>query len=113
MNIPKAMVTSMDEHEDMIDYLSTYRTQDKMHGKHYVPYGALFWFECNQYGDLMDNCYFIKKVPVQELMDKSYFGTGYRKIMNKEKVRLTLPQVLSKADRFTEHKTLTKIKLPQ
>lgn len=103
MNIPKAMVTSMIGHEDMIDYMSSYRTQDKMYGKHYVPCGALFWFTCNQYGDFTGSCYFIKKVPVMELMQKSYMGTGYRKLLRKKKITKTVPQVLCEDERLVKH----------
>ena len=92
-NIPKAMVTSMYGNEDMIDYMSTYRTQDKMRGKHYVPRGALFWFSCNQYGDFTGSCWFIKTVPDMDLMLTSYFGTGYRK--RKQKEKKTVPQIFT------------------
>ena len=101
MNLPKAMVTSIYGHEDMIDYMSTYRTQDKMKGKHYIPRGGLFWFTCNQYGDLTGSCYFIKSVPDQELYATSYFGT-YRK--RKPKEVPTLPKVFTDDKTVEEHK---------
>lgn len=96
MNIPKALVTSLNGNEDMIDYMSSYRTQDKLHGKHYVPQGGLFWFECNEYGDFKGPCYFIKKVPDQELMNESFMGTGYRKLIHKKKEAPPLSNVLSR-----------------
>ena len=102
MNIPKAMVTSMFGHEDMIDYMATYRTQDKWKGKHYTPEGALFWFTCNRYGDFTGSCYFVKKVPDPELLAKSYYGTGYRKM--KPKTKPTLPKVLVDDPRVEKHK---------
>ena len=90
-------------HEDMIDYLSTYRWQEKFKGKHHVPRGALFWFTCNSYGDLTGSCYFIKNVPDMELMGQSYMGTGYRKHILKKKEVRTLPKVLCDDERLAEH----------
>lgn len=111
-NIPKAMVTSLYGHEDMIDYMSSYRAQDKFKGKHYVPKGALFWFTCNQYGDFTGSCFFIKNVPDEELMKISYMGTGYRKIIKKKKKVLTMLERLNKDDRLVEYNTV-KPKLKQ
>ena len=85
INIPKAMVTSVYGHEDMIDYMSTYRTQDKMGGKHYLPEGGLFWFSCNEYGDFTGHVIFIKNVPDEKLLEQSYLGKGYRKRKPKKK----------------------------
>ena len=102
MNIPKALVTSMIGHEDMIDYMSTYRSPDKFKGKQYLARGGLFWFTCNQYGDLTGSCYFIKRVPDEELLKESFHGLGYRKVIKKKKKTLTVPQI------FCEDKYLAK-----
>lgn len=106
MNIPKAMVTCLYGHEDMIDYMSTYRTQDKFKGKHYIPKGALFWFTCNEYGDFTGSCFFIKNVPDEKLMKESFFGTGYRKLILKKKEPPSLLKKLNSDARLVEHKTV-------
>lgn len=87
----------------MIDYMSSYRTQDKMKGKHYVPKGGLYWFTCNQYGDFTGSCFFIKEVPDMKLMEESYLGTGYRKLINKKKPVPTLPEALCKDKHLLEN----------
>lgn len=70
--MPKVLVTSLIGHEDMIDFMSSYRTRDKMykvHGRHtkamkkYYPEGALFWFPCDISGIQKDAALFIKRVP--------------------------------------------------
>lgn len=56
----------------MINFLSCYRTRDHAHGARYVhhehtkkfyPEGALFWFECNDYGEAIGPAIFVKCVP--------------------------------------------------
>ena len=56
----------------MISFLSRYRTRDHMHKaryyhhvhtKKYYPHGALFWFECNEYGEETGPAVFVKCVP--------------------------------------------------
>ena len=70
--MPKVLVTTLVGHEEMIDFLSCYRTRDKMHSKHkrngkaakkYYPVGALFWFPCDIYGYQRGPALFIKRVP--------------------------------------------------
>lgn len=69
---PKVLVRSLHGNEAMIDFLSAYRTRDHMHGskryRHhntmkYRPEGALFWFECNDYGEQTGPAVFIKRIP--------------------------------------------------
>lgn len=71
-NCPKVLVRSIAGNEIMIDFLSAYRTRDHMHGskryrhkstKKYYPEGALFWFECNIYGEPTGRSIFIKRIP--------------------------------------------------
>ena len=73
LNMPKVLVNSLTGHEDMIDFLSSYRTRDHMHGdkhydhdetKKYYPVGAMFWFSCNEYGEPGNYAVFITTVPV-------------------------------------------------
>jgi len=92
-------------HEDMIDYLSTYRIQYGFKKKIRLFKGAMFWFTCNQYGDFTGSCYFVKTVPDQELLQKSFWGTGYRKIIRKEKKTLSLLERLNHDDRLIRHET--------
>lgn len=70
--MPKVLVTSLVDNDAMIDFLCAYRTRDHMHGdkrykhedtKKYYPHGALFWFECNQYGEPTGTAIFIEKIP--------------------------------------------------
>lgn len=57
----------------MVDFLSRYRTRDCGHtlrnkraherSKKYYPEGALFWFECDEYGEIAGPAVFVKRVP--------------------------------------------------
>lgn len=80
----------------MIDYLSDYRTQDKMRGKHYYPVGALCWFETNQYGDPTGSVYYIKRVPDMALLELPRKERGYKKLMSQQKKKLSLKEKFSK-----------------
>lgn len=71
-NCPRVLVKWPTGNEAMEDFLSHYRTRDHMHGdkrykhsstKKYYPEGALFWFECNEYGEADGPAIFIKNVP--------------------------------------------------
>lgn len=68
----KVLVNSITDHQELIDFLCSYRTRDHMHGdkkykhadtKKYYPKGGLFWFECDQYGQKAGAAIFIKRVP--------------------------------------------------
>ena len=83
---PKAMVRSLNGNEAMIDFLSAYRTRDHMHGskryKHssttkYCPEGALFWFECNVYGEPTGSALFIKTIPDKTI---SAYDEGFTRL---------------------------------
>lgn len=71
-SLRKVLVTSIYGHEDMIDYLSIYRTQDKFKGEKFYVKGALCWFETDQYGDPIGSVYFIKRIPDQEILKTRY-----------------------------------------
>lgn len=69
---PKVLVKTPVGNDAMIDFLSSYRTRDHMHNsrkykhhqtKKYYPEGALFWFECNVYGEPTGSAIFVKCVP--------------------------------------------------
>ncbi len=72
VNCPKVLVKWPGGNDLMIDFLSKYRTRDHIHDpdskhydqtKKYYPEGALFWFECNNYGEATGTAVFVKCVP--------------------------------------------------
>ena len=69
----------------MLEYLSDYRTQDKMRGVHYYPSGALCWFECNQYGDPTGSVYYVKKIPDYKLLEVPRRQRGFKKLLKQQK----------------------------
>lgn len=69
---PKVLTKWPSGNDLMVDFLSSYRTRDHMHDpsrykhestKKYYPEGALFWFECNDYGEITGPAVFVKTVP--------------------------------------------------
>lgn len=104
-NMNKVLVKSLIGNDLLIEYMCNYRTRDHMHGdkkykhedtKKYFPKGALFWFECNQYGEPNGTAIFIKKVPVNP--DVSFFelDIGFRKLKEAKKTKPKLKEILSK-----------------
>lgn len=67
-NLPKILVTEPNGHNELLDFLSVYQTQDRMGGVHYHPEGALCWYGCNQYGDPTGRVVFARKIPIKNLM---------------------------------------------
>ena len=68
----RVLVATPCGHDDMIAFLSHYRTRDHMHDsrrysheatKKYYPKGFLCWFECNQFGDQIGEAIIVKRVP--------------------------------------------------
>lgn len=92
-NLRKVLVTSIHGHNDMLDYLSDYRTQDKMRGIHYYPKGALCWFETNQYGDPIGSLYIARMIPDQNLMNRPKKERGYQQLMKKYNRPLSLKEL--------------------
>ena len=101
-NLPKVLVTSIYGHDDMLDYLSDYRTQDKMRGVHYYPSGALCWFETNQYGDPNGSVYYVRKIPDMKLLETPRRQRGYKKLMKQKCKRNNLKENLTKESVDTE-----------
>lgn len=69
---PIALVTRLTGHEEMVDFMSHYRTRDKNKLKNghktrliqkYYPEGGLFWFPCDIEGAQKGPALFIKRVP--------------------------------------------------
>ena len=98
----------MHGHEDMINYFSDYRTQDKMHGIHYYPKGALCWFETNQYGDPIGSVYLIKLIPDMKLLETPKNERGYRRLI-KDKIKKEQLKTLFSGEK-TDTETLTVVK---
>lgn len=67
-NLPKILVTEPVGHEDLLNFLSVYQTQDHFKGVHYHPEGALCWYSCNQYGEPTGEVIFARKIPIEGLM---------------------------------------------
>ena len=110
-NLPKVLVTSIYGHQDMIDYLSDYRTQDKMHGVHYYPKGLLCWFESNRYGDPIGSVYIIRQVPDMALIDLPRSQKGYRRLLKQQNKSQTLKEILLKEKNDTDSIAVVKPKL--
>ena len=87
-------------HGDMLDYLSAYRTQDKMFGTHYYPSGALCWFETNQYGDTIGSVYYARKIPDKSLIEDPRRQRGLRNILKRRKK--SVKEILTKERPDTE-----------
>lgn len=100
--LPKVLVTSIYGHDELLDYLSDYRTQDKMYGVHYYPSGALCWLETNQYGDPVGSIYIVRKVPDLKLLEKPMRERGMRKLLQDQNRKLTLNEKFAKEKPDTE-----------
>ena len=71
LNMPRVLVSEPYGHDDLVMFLSNFRTREHMHrGKYrhkatlkYFPRGALFWFPCDKYGAINGPPIYIKHVP--------------------------------------------------
>ena len=106
--MPKLLVTSFNGHEDMIDFMSAYRTRDKMYKKgrgkrskammKYYPKGALFWFPCDIYGIQKDAALFIKRVPDKKHTGNTNFfkqDQGFTRLKQAWAYRPSIKEILS------------------
>lgn len=105
-NVPRVLVRSMNGKEQMIDFLSQYRTRDHMHGlkrydhlltKKYHPKGALCWFECNEYGEQTGPAVFIKRVPDERIVGND---GGFQRLKKTLLTQPTLCDIFSRATDF-------------
>lgn len=112
-NLPKLLVTSIYGHDDMLDYLSDYRTQDKMRGVHYYPKGALCWFECNRYGDPTGSVYVARRIPDMKLLDLPLKQRGYRRLLKQQNKKINIKELLIRERSDTETRDVVKPKLPK
>ena len=107
-NLQKVLVTSIYGHDDMLDYLSDYRTQDKMHGVHYYPKGALCWFETNQYGDPTGSLYIARMIPDMKLLELPRKERGYQQLLKKYNRKLSIKELLIREKPDTEQIAVVK-----
>lgn len=101
-NLPKVLVTSIYGHDDMLDYLSDYRTQDKMRGIHYYPKGALCWFETNQYGDPTGSVYIARHIPDESQWNIPKRQRGYKRLLAQQNRKLSLKEKFTRERSDTE-----------
>lgn len=95
----------------MINYLSDYRTQDKMRGVHYYPKGLLCWFETNQYGDPTGSVYVVKSVPDTALLEMPRKQRGYQRMLKDQTKKLQVKELFSRERADTELMSVVKPKL--
>lgn len=103
-NLPKILVTEPTGHDDLLNFLSVYQTQDYFKGPHYHPEGVLCWYACNKYGEPSGEVIFARKVPVKELMwsfsvKKKYRMEGFNRSVK-------FKNVFSREPRYEDYKTL-------
>lgn len=99
---PIVLVTEPKGNDDLVDFLSSYRTRDHIHtmgrkhekSKKYYPKGALFWFECNRAGEQTGPAIFIQRVPVRIKHEKG--DQGFERLKERASVKLTRAQLLSR-----------------
>ena len=95
----------------MLDYFSDFRTQDKCHGAHYYPRGALCWFETNQYGEPIGSVYFARKIPDMKMLELPMAKRGFRRLKAQRELKKNFKYVLLKEQYDTEKKETVKPKL--
>ena len=102
LGMNKVLVKTLTGNDDMIDFLSNYRTRDHMHGdshykheqtKKYYPKGALCWFECNKYGEPGQLAIFITKVPVKQNQHKT--DSGFQRMKQSKEKTPKIKTILS------------------
>ena len=107
LNMPKVLVRSMLDHDDMIEFLSRYNTRDHIHGSEkysheetmkYYPEGAMFWFSCNEYGEPGSYALFIKKVP-----DGKCVTSSFQKLKESRSRKIPIKDVFLKDKHFIEN----------
>ena len=88
------------DHPELVEFLSNYRTRDHVYKKgvanalteKYRPEGALFWFECNEYGEMTGKKVYIKKIP-DSRFERDNCAKAIKKAQEKE---------ISMTERFTD-----------
>ncbi len=88
-------MTDPKKHQDLVNYMSVYQTQDGFKGKHYHPEGAVCWYECNAYGDPTGNLIYVHKVPIEDLMWDFNRKREFKRINPDKPERKTIPYLFS------------------
>ena len=70
LDTPKVLVNDILHQDDIITFMSNYRTKDYIYkgrrrrkGKKYAPKGCLCWYPCDAYGTQTGPAIFIKRIP--------------------------------------------------
>lgn len=111
-NMPKVLVTSPLGNDEMVDFLSFYRTRDHMHGsnhrntKKYYPEGILCWFPCDRHGEQKGPALLVKNVPDKSRRNREGSPDRgldvYRQMLEREKEGKLSSQVLSASHGFED-----------
>ena len=88
-------MTDPTKHQDLINYMSVYQTQDEYRGKHYHPEGAVCWYECNAYGDPTGHLIYVHNVPIKDLMWDFKKKREFKQINPDKPERKTIQYLLS------------------
>ena len=113
-DIPKVLVTDPAKHQDLVNYMSVYQTQDEFRGRHYHPEGALCWYECNAYEEPTGHIIFVRKVPITSLMWNFSLKRKFKQINPDKPERKTIQFLLShEPGALQNHYTHVKPKLYQ
>lgn len=107
-------MTDPTKHQDLVNYMSVYQTQDEYRGKHYHPEGAVCWYECNAYGEPTGCLIYVHNVPIAELMWDFEKKRKFKQINPDKPERKTIQFLLSnEPDALQNHDSHIKPKLYQ
>ena len=99
-NTPKLLVTETYGHDELVNFMSSYQTQDRRNGKHYHPHGYLCWYQCNDYGEPTGTVQLIKKVP-EYVWIFDFANKGYQRMKKDMAKKKTIQEVLTAEPRMT------------
>lgn len=107
-------MTDPAKHQDLVNYMSVYQTQDEFKGKHYHPEGAVCWYECNAYGEPTGSLIYVHKVPIADLMWDFEKKRKFKQINPDKPERKTIQYLLShEPDTLQNHDSHVKPRLYQ
>lgn len=106
-NMNKVLVKSIIGNDQMIHFLCNYRTRDHPHNdkkhkyeetKKYYPIGALFWFQCDEYGEPNGAAIFIQKIPVKHSGRTT--DDGFQKLKVARNIIPSLKEILTQEPQY-------------